>query len=83
MDFVVELGERGFRSDLVNNALETMRRDVERLMTSYRLAPTTTVVEVYQGPGEFGEPVSLFIDVVLLAGGQQRVDHGGALGGLM
>lgn len=53
MDFVVELGERGFRSDLVNNALETMRRDVERLMTSYRLAPTTTVVEEYQDESEW------------------------------
>src|SRR5690625_6325429 len=34
MDFVVELGVRGFRSDLVSNALETMRRDVEMLMAN-------------------------------------------------
>ena len=48
MDFVVELGERGFRSDLVSNALETMRRDVEMLMTNYRLAADTAVVEDYE-----------------------------------
>ena len=48
MDFVVELGERGFRSDLVSNALETMRRDVEMLMTNYRFAADTAVVEDYE-----------------------------------
>ena len=57
MDFVVELGERGFRSDLVNNALETMRREVEVLMTNYRLAADTAVVEDY-------EPDSSWLDYV-------------------
>ncbi len=53
MDFVVELGERGFRSDLIQNALDTMRGDVERLMTSYKLAPITNVVEDYQDESDW------------------------------
>lgn len=48
MEFVAELGERGFRSDLVGNALETMKRDVDTLITSYQIAPSTAVVEEYR-----------------------------------
>jgi alkylation response protein AidB-like acyl-CoA dehydrogenase len=48
MEFVVELGERGFRGDLVQGALDTLKREVDMLATDFRLAPCTDVVDDYE-----------------------------------
>jgi alkylation response protein AidB-like acyl-CoA dehydrogenase len=48
MELVVDLGERGFRSDLVHNALVMLKREVDMLATDLRLAPATDVVDEYQ-----------------------------------
>jgi len=35
MEFVVELGERGFRPDLISNCLSTLRMEVESLVSTF------------------------------------------------
>ncbi|MFW5905072.1 MAG: acyl-CoA dehydrogenase family protein [bacterium] len=48
MNMVVELGERGFRRELVTNALEVLQQDVETLVSSYRGDHPTKVVAEYE-----------------------------------
>lgn len=47
MDLTMNLGARGFRSDLVSNALTTLRNDVEGLLTTFRQTRVAEVVESY------------------------------------
>jgi alkylation response protein AidB-like acyl-CoA dehydrogenase len=47
MEFTIELGERGFRNDLVANTLSVLRQDVESTLASYRNRSIPTVVEDY------------------------------------
>jgi alkylation response protein AidB-like acyl-CoA dehydrogenase len=47
MELAIELGERGFRGDLVSNCLTVLQQDVERIMTSYRSPGTPDVIEDY------------------------------------
>jgi alkylation response protein AidB-like acyl-CoA dehydrogenase len=47
MELTIELGERGFRRDLVTNCLEVLQQDVERKLAGYRNAATPEVVEDY------------------------------------
>ncbi len=48
MAFVLALGERGFRSDLIAQAMEVLRHDVARLLSAYRTPDAALVVEAYQ-----------------------------------
>ncbi|MFO8100530.1 MAG: acyl-CoA dehydrogenase family protein [Salinibacter sp.] len=45
MELVIELGDRGFRSDLISNCLQAFEEKVERLLASYRRERTPSVVE--------------------------------------
>ncbi|MFB6249502.1 MAG: acyl-CoA dehydrogenase family protein [Salinibacter sp.] len=47
MELVVELGDRGFRSDLISNCLQVFRTKVDRLIAGYRRDEPTGVVEDY------------------------------------
>jgi len=47
MELVIELGDRGFRSDLISNCLQVFRRNVEGLLAGYRETGDTSVVEDY------------------------------------
>jgi alkylation response protein AidB-like acyl-CoA dehydrogenase len=47
MDMVIELGDRGFRSDLISNGLQVFRKKVEGLVTTYQRSQSTSVVEDY------------------------------------
>ena len=47
MELIIELGERGFRSDLVSNCLAEFKQDVLALLSSYRSGDVTPVVEDY------------------------------------
>ena len=47
MELTIELGERGFRSDLVSNCLAEFKQDVLSLLSSYRSGEITQVVEDY------------------------------------
>ena len=47
MELTIELGERGFRGDLVSNCLSVMRHDVEQFLTSYRSGGISEIIEDY------------------------------------
>jgi hypothetical protein len=47
MELVIELGDRGFRSDLISNCLQVFRTKVERLLAGYQRTGDTGVVEDY------------------------------------
>jgi alkylation response protein AidB-like acyl-CoA dehydrogenase len=48
MDLTIELGTRGFRGDLVSNALTVLKQDVEAIVTTYRSSRLAEVVEGYK-----------------------------------
>ena len=47
MEMVIELGDRGFRSDLISNCLQSFQEKVERLIASYGRSQTPSVIEDY------------------------------------
>lgn len=48
MDLTIELGSRGFRGDLVSNALTSLKQEVEGLLTNYRQSRLAEVVDHYR-----------------------------------
>ncbi len=51
MDLTIELGTRGFRGDLISNALTVLKQDVEAILTTYRGSRLAEVVEGYKEDG--------------------------------
>lgn len=49
MELVIELGSRGFRSDLTSNCLQVFQKRVEGLITTYHSGEPTSVIEDYAG----------------------------------
>ncbi len=47
MELTIELGDRGFRSDLISNCLQVFRKEVDGQVTAYRNHKLTDVVEDY------------------------------------
>jgi alkylation response protein AidB-like acyl-CoA dehydrogenase len=47
MQMVMHLGEKGFRSDLINNAIKNITLEIESLMASVRVDYSSDVVEDY------------------------------------
>lgn len=47
-EMVINLGEKGYRQDLINNGLAMLNQEIESLMSSFRFANKTAVVEDYQ-----------------------------------
>jgi alkylation response protein AidB-like acyl-CoA dehydrogenase len=47
MELTIELGDRGFRSDLISNCLQVFRKEVDGRVTAYRDHEPTEVVENY------------------------------------
>jgi hypothetical protein len=45
---VINLGEKGFRSDLITNGLTMLNQEITSLMSSFRHQVETVVVEDYQ-----------------------------------
>jgi hypothetical protein len=58
MDLTIELGSRGFRGDLVSNALTVLKQDVESILTTYRSSRLADVVEGYKEEGGWLDFVS-------------------------
>ena len=59
MEMTIELGERGYRAELVAAALEELRAEVRALLTTYREGGITALVEEYrEAPGwlDFVQP---------------------------
>jgi alkylation response protein AidB-like acyl-CoA dehydrogenase len=47
MDMIIELGDRGFRSDLISNGLNVFRKKVDGLLTTYHRSGSASVIEDY------------------------------------
>jgi hypothetical protein len=47
MELTIEMGDRGFRSDLVSNCLSVLQQDAESILSAYRDSNPTAVVEDY------------------------------------
>jgi alkylation response protein AidB-like acyl-CoA dehydrogenase len=47
IELTIELGERGFRSDMIANCLTVLRQDVERILATYRSPRLPSFVEDY------------------------------------
>ena len=48
MELVIDLGDRGFRNDLITHALTVLRQDIESLLQTYRSANTAVAVDAYE-----------------------------------
>ena len=48
MEFTIRLGEKGFNRDLIQNSIETLRVDIERMMTKFQQPGKSVVVEGYE-----------------------------------
>jgi hypothetical protein len=44
MDMIIELGDRGFRSDLISNGLNVFRKKVDGLLTTYHRSGSASVI---------------------------------------
>ncbi|PSQ70229.1 MAG: acyl-CoA dehydrogenase, partial [Bacteroidetes bacterium QH_2_67_10] len=58
MDLVIELGDRGFRGDLVSGSLEVLKQDAEAILTTYQQNGVAGVVEDYVEDSSWLEFVS-------------------------
>ncbi|PSQ97073.1 MAG: acyl-CoA dehydrogenase [Bacteroidetes bacterium SW_9_63_38] len=47
MELVIELGDRGFRSDLISNCLQVFKTNAEGLLAGYHETKQTSVIEDY------------------------------------
>ena len=47
MDLVIELGDRGFRGDLVSNSLKVLKQDVESILGAYQSKGMAGIIEDY------------------------------------
>jgi len=48
-EMVINLGEKGFREDLINNGLEMLRQEIVTLMGSFKYQNQANIIEDYQG----------------------------------
>lgn len=48
LEMVIQLGEKGFRSDLISNCIENLRIEIDNLLSSYKLDVVPDVIEDYQ-----------------------------------
>ncbi len=47
MELTIELGERGFRGDMISNCLDVLKHDVEQFLTSYQSRNLSGIIEDY------------------------------------
>ena len=45
--FVLEMAEKGFRKDLIDNCITNLHHDIAQIMSSYKFQPTVTTIEDY------------------------------------
>ena len=53
MEFVTDLGERGFRSDLVSNCLSVFQQEIEGRLSAFRSRAEASFVENQQESGSW------------------------------
>jgi hypothetical protein len=47
-EMVIKLGEKGFRSDLIDNGLTMLKQEIVSLMSSFKVQNDTQLVQDYQ-----------------------------------
>jgi hypothetical protein len=52
-NFVVELGEKGFRQDLVANSIKAIKHEISMLVSSYRFQTKVVPVESYHDSSDW------------------------------
>ena len=52
-EMVINLGEKGFRSDLINNGLTMLSQEITSLMSSFNHQNTTSVIDGYQDESDW------------------------------
>jgi hypothetical protein len=53
MEMVLQLGDRGFRSDLIANGLSMLRHEITGLLSTYKAENQTLVVDEYEEDGSW------------------------------
>lgn len=53
MDLVIKLGEKGFRSDLIEAAVSMLSQEISNLINNYNFAQKTVVIENYEDGGNW------------------------------
>jgi len=48
MDYVIKIGDRGFRPDLINGALSMLRQEIITLVSTYACPQSSIVIEEYE-----------------------------------
>ncbi len=48
IEMIIELGKKGFRGDLINNAISVLRSEISGLMGQFRQVENTQVIEEYR-----------------------------------
>lgn len=48
MEMVIDLGEKGFRNDLIENSIITLKKEITSLMGHFNFSDQTNIVESYQ-----------------------------------
>jgi alkylation response protein AidB-like acyl-CoA dehydrogenase len=48
LEFTIHLGDKGFNGDLVENTINTLKGDIERMMTKFQKPGESTVVSYYE-----------------------------------
>lgn len=48
LNMVIELGERGFRSDMISNSVENLRSEIANLYSTYQTTPLSSVIIDYK-----------------------------------
>ena len=48
MEMVIDLGEKGFRSDLIENTISSLKKEISSLIGHFNFTDQANVVEDYQ-----------------------------------
>lgn len=58
LEFTLRLGDKGFNSELIKNTIQTLRTDVERMLTTFSQEKTCDVVEEYEESSSWLESIT-------------------------
>lgn len=53
LELTIQLGEKGFNKKLINNTIETLKRDIKRLIASFSYPNNAEVVEDYEDSSDW------------------------------
>lgn len=53
MEMVIQLGEKGFRSDLINNSLTNLQNEIENHLNAYKVSYQPDIIDDYYEDGDW------------------------------